>query len=102
MSCPEPAGPQAKRSQGLMGCLFGVVEFLLSEDRDAKLGKLYHDDGDPSMYTELNMQKMAKLKENRSVADATARYTAHPALFSLTAAVAFKGHLFPCSKVFAL
>ena len=102
MSCPEPAGPQAKRSQGLMGCFFCVVEFILSEDRDAKLGKPYHEDGDPSMYTELNMQKRAKLKENRSVADAIARYTAHPALFSLTAAVAFKGHLFPCSKVFAL
>ena len=63
-----------------MGCLFCVVEFILSDDRDAKLGKPYHEDGDHSMYTELNMQKRAKLKENRSVADAIARYTAHPAI----------------------
>eukprot|EP00906_Rhabdomonas_costata_P031712 RCo044757 len=51
------------------------VELILSEDRDSKLGKPYHEDGDPSMYTEQNLQKRARLKENSSVVDAITRFS---------------------------
>jgi hypothetical protein len=52
-----------------------AVEFVLSADRDERLSKPYHECGNPSMYTQQNLQKRAKLKDNNAVIDALTRFS---------------------------
>eukprot|EP00998_Keelungia_sp_KM082_P009385 NODE_5562_length_690_cov_164.660746_g5539_i0.p1 GENE.NODE_5562_length_690_cov_164.660746_g5539_i0~~NODE_5562_length_690_cov_164.660746_g5539_i0.p1 ORF type:complete len:196 (-),score=33.74 NODE_5562_length_690_cov_164.660746_g5539_i0:25-612(-) len=50
------------------------VEFVLSQDRDAKLPKPYHECGNTKMYTPENLSKRAALRHNDAVKGALDRF----------------------------
>jgi len=70
-----PAAPAAAEASQLLSQAEAHVDFLLDDQRDATLGKPYHECGDPRMYTPECLQKRAALKRNPAVKDSIARFS---------------------------